>query len=114
MSLESKIDALTKAIETLTAALTAQAVVSAPTPAPEPKAETPAPAPKQAAPEPKAETPTTIKSHDELQTMLLMKVRDNLDNRPKIAEILNSYNAKKIGDLTGEQVQTAYTLIEAL
>lgn len=114
MSLEVKIEALTKAVELLTAALSAQAAI----------AQQPVtPAVVVTAPEKKASAKVSdvkvsdaelFKSHDELQTMLLMKVRDNLDNRPKIADILATHSAKKIGDLSTEQVQAVFPQIEAL
>lgn len=119
MSLEVKIEALTKAVELLTAALAAQTTIAqqpvAPAVATEPaKATAPEKKTSAKAPDVKVSDADLLKSHDELQTMLLMKVRDNLDNRPKIADILAAHSAKKIGDLSSEQVQAVFPQIEAL
>lgn len=120
MSLEVKIEALTKAVELLTAALSAQAAIAQQPVTPAVVVTEPV---KVTAPEKKARPKVSdvkvsdaelFKSHDELQTMLLMKVRDNLDNRPKIADILATHSAKKIGDLSTEQVQAVFPQIEAL
>jgi hypothetical protein len=110
--LEQKLDALTAAIEALTAALTAKSV-SAPAPAPAPETkveETKAPEIKtEAPPAPPAQTGPT---EQDVKDLTLGRSREG--HKDAIRDWLADAGAKKIGDLKGAQTTEFYDWLKAL
>jgi hypothetical protein len=61
-------------------------------------------------------TPKTDKelTHEQLKELCLLKSRSNPDNRAKAKKILGNFNAKKVTDLSDQDLQLAFEQIEAL
>ena len=124
--LETEIKKLTDAIEALTAAINTQGIEKpsspSPTPEPEPEPESesePKPTPAtDTTPEPvehqgtSSETETV--SRDELKDMCLSIVRDDKDKKPKLAEIIGSYNAKTLKQVPDEKLAELKQKLESL
>jgi hypothetical protein len=107
MSLESKIELLTAAIEKLNANIEfalRTPVASAPAQqvAPEVKAEV------------KAEVVKSSATHEEIQTLMLSKVRQDMANKTKVKDILAQYKAAKVTDLSEKDLQTVFDAVSAL
>jgi hypothetical protein len=112
--LEQKLDALTAAIEALTAALmanSAPAPTPAPVTAPETKVEeTKAPETKvEAPPAPPAQTGPT---EQDIKDLTLTRSREG--HKDAIRDWLADAGAKKIGDLKGAQTTEFYDWLKAL
>jgi hypothetical protein len=110
--LEQKLDALTAAIEALTAALMAKSVpASAPTTASETKVEeTKAPETKvEAPPAPPAQTGPT---EQDVKDLTLARSREG--HKDAIRDWLSDAGAKKIGDLKGAQTTEFYDWLKTL
>ena len=112
--LEQKLDALTAAIEALTAALMAKSVPAsapAPTTAPETKVEeTKAPETKvEAPPAPPAQTGPT---EQDVKDLTLARSREG--HKDAIRDWLAEAGAKKIGDLKGAQTTEFYDWLKTL
>jgi hypothetical protein len=110
--LEQKLDALTAAIEALTAALTAKSASSpAPAPAPETKVEeTKAPETKtEAPPAPPAQTGPT---EQDVKDLTLARSREG--HKDAIRDWLANAGAKKISDLKGAQTTEFYDWLKTL
>lgn len=109
MSLENKIELLTAAIEKLNANLEfalRTPVASAPVQQTE----------AVIAPEVKADVAVEKSSatHEELQTLMLSKVRADMSNKSKIKDILAKYKAAKASDLAEKDIQSVFDAVEAL
>jgi len=112
--LEQKLDALTAAIEALTAALMAKsapASAPAPTTAPETKVE------ETKAPETKVETPPappaqTGPTDQDVKDLTLARSREG--HKDAIRDRLAEAGAKKIGDLKGAQTTEFYDWLKTL
>ncbi len=100
--LETKIEALTIAIERLTAQLQAQQPTAQETP--KPKAEEPTPQ------QPKASAPTK----EALRDLFIAKTRDNAENKAKIKELLKLYGATKINDLEDGDIAEIFEEAQSL
>ncbi len=101
--LEVKIEALTIAIDRLTAQLQGQPTIDLETPKPapvEPKAEEPAP-----------QQPPTKEA---LRDLFIAKTRDNTENKAKIKELLKLYGAAKINDLKDGDLAEIFEEAQAL
>ncbi len=98
--LEVKIEALTIAIDRLTAQLQAQ----------QPTAQQPAQV------EPKAEEPTPQQppTKEALRDLFIAKTRDNTENKAKIKELLKLYGAAKINDLKDGDLAEIFEEAQAL
>lgn len=106
--LEQKIEDLTRAVEALTAAIAAMsfAPADATTPAPKPIAveEPAAPVDEAAAP--------SAPSEQDLKDLTLAKSRDG--HKDAIRDKLNSFGAKKLGDLKSAQAAEFYDWLKTL
>ena len=114
MSLEAKIELLTRAIDKLNAnmalllttpanqVLTTEQVEAAPV------VEVKTEAPKVE----KAEQVTI--THSDLQSLILSKVRDNMDHKPIAKAILKDFGAAKVSDLSEDKLQAVYDKVTAL
>lgn len=104
--LEQKIEDLTRAVEALTAAIAAMSLAPASTPAPKPIAveEPAAPADEAAAP--------SAPSEQDLKDLTLAKSRDG--HKDAIRDKLNSFGAKKLGDLKSAQAAAFYDWLKTL
>jgi hypothetical protein len=114
MSLEAKIELLTRAIDKLNAnmalilttpasqVLTAEQVEAAPVV----KLQTETPKVEQ------AEQPTI--THNDLQTLILSKVRENMEHKPTVKAILKDFKAAKVSDLPDDKLQAVYDKVVAL
>ena len=107
MSLESKIELLTAAIEKLNANIEfALRTPVASAPAQQVAAEV--------APEVKAEVVKSSATHEEIQTLMLSKVRQDMANKTKVKDILAQYKAAKVTDLSEKDLQTVFDAVSAL
>ena len=107
MSLESKIELLTAAIEKLNANLEfalRTPVASAPVQQPE----------VAVVPEVKAEVVKSSLTHEEVQTLMLSKVREDMANKAKVKDILAKYKAAKVTDLSEQNLQPVFDAVGAL
>jgi hypothetical protein len=114
MSLEAKIELLTRAIDKLNAnmalllttpanqVLTTEQVEAAPV------VEVKTEAPKVE----KVEQVTI--THNDLQSLILSKVRDNMDHKPTAKAILKEFGAAKVSDLSEDKLQAVYDKVSAL
>ena len=105
--LEQKIEDLTRAVEALTAAIAAMSLA--------PAAATPAPKPiaveEPAAPSDEAAAPSAPSEQD-LKDLTLAKSRDG--HKDAIRDKLNSFGAKKLGDLKSAQAAEFYDWLKTL
>ena len=120
--LETEIKKLTDAIEALTAAINAQGIEKPLPPCPMPDI-TPEPEPKPTpAPEPEPEpepvqqqdTSNETVSREELKELCLSIVRDDKDKKPKLAEIIGSYNAKTLKQVPDDKLAELKQKLESL
>jgi hypothetical protein len=114
MSLEAKIELLTRAIDKLNAnmalllttpanqVLTSEQVEATPVV----ELQTEAPKVEQ------DEQPTI--THNDLQSLILSKVRDNMDHKPTAKAILKEFGAAKVSDLSDDKLQAVYDKVAAL
>jgi hypothetical protein len=101
--LETKIEALTKAVEALTAALLIQQAAPLPAPKPAPKA-----APVAEPEQPAEEAPMATITRDDLQDWALAKVREDKTFKVQLMAALKEYNAKTISQLPDNAVLDVY------
>ncbi len=109
--LETKIEALTIAIERLTAQLQGQPAIDLETPKPkakEPKAHLKME--KSLSIEPKA----SVVTKEALRDLFIAKTRDNPENKAKIKELLKLWGAIKINDLDDGDIAEIYQEAQAL
>lgn len=118
MSLESKIEKLTAAVESLTERLhSMEAMVAIPPSAPAPS-EPPAPTPptgeqlEQAAKEEVAKAEPEI-THEQVQQLCLKIVRDDRSKKPKLKEILGEYGANLVQDVPADKLAELKQKLEA-
>lgn len=104
--LEQKIEDLTRAVEALTAAIAAMSLAPASTPAPNPIA-----VEEPAAPVDEAAAPSAASEQD-LKDLTLAKSRDG--HKDAIRDKLNSFGAKKLGDLKSAQAAEFYDWLKTL
>ncbi len=112
--LEVKIEALTIAIERLTAQLQGQPAIDLETPKPkakEPKAHLRMEKSLSIEPTPpKASAPTK----EALRDLFIAKTRDNAENKAKIKELLKLYGATKINDLEDGDIAEIFEEAQSL
>lgn len=118
MSLESKIEKLTAAVESLTERLhSMEAMVAIPPSAPAPS-EPPAATPptgeqlEQAAKEEVAKATPEI-THEQVQQLCLKIVRDDRSKKPKLKEILGEYGANLVQDVPSDKLVELKQKLEA-
>lgn len=114
--LETEIKKLTDAIEALTAAINAQGIEKPLSPCPmpditpEPEPETdPVPGPVE-----HQDTSNETVSREELKELCLSIVRDDKDKKPKLAEIIGSYNAKTLKQVPDDKLAELKQKLESL
>lgn len=120
MSLESKIEKLTAAVESLTERLhSMEAMVAIPPSAPapsEPEAPTPTPPTgellEQAAKEEALKAEPEI-THEQVQQLCLKIVRDDRSKKPKLKEILGEYGANLVQDVPSDKLAELKQKLEA-
>lgn len=104
--LEQKIEDLTRAVEALTAAIAAMSLAPAEATAPVPIA-----VEEQHAPAHEASAPSAPSEQD-LKDLTLAKSRDG--HKDAIRDKLNSFGAKKLGDLKSAQAAEFYDWLKTL
>lgn len=114
MSLEAKIEMLTRAIDKLNANM----VLLLTTPAnqvlaPEQVNAEPTEQPKNELVKTEQAEKVSV-THSDLQALILAKVRENMDHKPTAKAILDSYNAKKVSDLSDSDLAAVYAKVQAL
>jgi hypothetical protein len=65
-------------------------------------------------PTPKAEVVKSSATHEEIQTLMLSKVRQDMANKTKVKDILAQYKAAKVTDLSEKDLQTVFDAVSAL
>ena len=114
MSLESKIEKLTAAVESLTERLhSMEAMVAIPPSAPapsEPEAPAATPPTGEQLEQPKSQPDV---SHEEVQQLCLKIVREDRSKKPKLKEILGQYGASLVQDVPQEKLVELKAKLEA-
>jgi hypothetical protein len=114
MSLEAKIELLTRAIDKLNANMAlllttpANQVLTTEQVEAGPVVEV-----KTEAPKVEQVEQVTI-THSDLQSLILSKVRDNMDHKPTAKAILKEFGAAKVSDLSDDNLQAVYDKVAAL